>query len=467
MRQSTIYAFAYILNPQDGPEFSHLNRDNENTDAALESKDASLNQIEPENLSESQRLLLAAYLTMYALQTNSEESMNRIPVILDRLHVSAKYCGHVKNAFASLNRELVEQWGSPLAMVFTPSDEMVRFAASLVGFGLSHGECKYRCVLPGLNSQEYEHEMDRIFLDTLKKTKGFETLVRLFFKHGVERYFVIQHTGSNLQINSNQLSIIHEMIVDSCKNLNVSNLPDAYLEQGFINAKTIGSEKPLLVYGSACFGLLDYSEQMFITGHELGHIKSGHNLYSMIATLLSSGVADALMSATAVLTVGLSSALVIGIQVALFNWMRMSEFTADRAGLLCCQDIDAALRCLMKFAGMSPMFYSSMNVEAFKQQAREFRELDFSVRDKVIKTLAILDASHPWTVMRAHELLKWYESGEYQKVLNRITRQGTVPQNSHNQQLDKTEATCGFCPNCGHPQAVRANFCPKCGNKIG
>lgn len=466
MHQSTIYAFAYILAPQDRQEFSQLNNEQDDMNAAFQTEMDLLGRVAPEAMSESQRLLLAAYLTMYALRTDSEESIHRMPAILEKLHVSSKYFDHVKRTFTSLNPELVEQWGSPLAMSFTPSDEMVRFATSLVGFGLSHGECKYRSTLPGLDSREYEHEMDRVFLDTLKKTKGFETLVRLFFKHGIERNSIIKYTGSNLQVNSNQLSSIHEMVVESCKNLDIPNLPDVYLEQGFISAKTIGSEKPLLVYGSACFGLLDYSEQVFVTGHELGHIKSGHNLYTMIADLISSGVAGALMGATAVLTVGLSSALVIGIQVALFNWMRMSEFTADRAGLLCCQDIDVALRCLMKFAGMSPMFYQSMNVEAFKQQAREFRELDFSIRDKVIKTLAILDASHPWTVMRAHELLKWYESGEYQNVLDRLSKQDPVLSGRNKQQPNGVEQVHAFCSKCGHPQTAGINFCPKCGNKV-
>lgn len=35
-----------------------------------------------------------------------------------------------------------------------------------------------------------------------------------------------------------------------------------------------------------------------------------------------------------------------------YYWNRMSEFTADRAGLLCCQDKDASIRAFMKMAGM-------------------------------------------------------------------------------------------------------------------
>lgn len=478
MRQSTIAAFAYILAPQDRSEFSELNRDQENIDAIFQSENSSLEQVDPKVLSESQRFLLAAYLTMYAVRAGSATPLDRVPAALNRLQVSTKYFNHVKNAFASLNRELVEQWGSPLEMVFTPPDEMIRFATLLVSFGLSHGEYKYRRIVENLDPKEYEHEMDRLFLDALKKTRGFETLVRLFFKHGVERVYAIQYTGSNLQINQQQLPQIYEIISESCKVLNLPTLPDAYLEQGFINAFTIGSEKPLLVFSSGCFGLLDYAEQTFITGHEVGHIKSGHCLYSMIANLITSGVIEPLIGALNVISVGLSAALLTGIQVALLNWVRTSELTADRAGLLCCQDIDAALRCMMKLAGMSPMFYSSMNIEAFKQQARDFRELDFSTRDKIIKVFSILGATHPWTVMRAHELLKWYESGEYQRVLDRAsatkTQATTIETDGQHgaailaSKVDENDSIRPkFCSECGAPHVPDTRFCTQCGNKLG
>jgi len=32
--------------------------------------------------------------------------------------------------------------------------------------------------------------------------------------------------------------------------------------------------------------------------------------------------------------------------------------------------------------------------------------------------LYIIDDSHPWTVMRAAELLNWIKEGEYERVMN-------------------------------------------------
>ncbi|MGB9977622.1 MAG: M48 family metalloprotease [Thermovenabulum sp.] len=52
------------------------------------------------------------------------------------------------------------------------------------------------------------------------------------------------------------------------------------------------------------------------------------------------------------ITLGAGKLLSTGLQIALLNWVRMSEFTADRAGLLTCQDPEVAASALMKLAGV-------------------------------------------------------------------------------------------------------------------
>lgn len=105
------------------------------------------------------------------------------------------------------------------------------------------------------------------------------------------------------------------------------------------------------------------------------------------------------------------------VQFALFYWDRMSEFTADRAGLLCCQKPTVAIKTLMKMAGVPQSMYRSINVESFIQQAKDFKQLDFEGMNKVIKTISIADDSHPWTVMRATQLIEWLNTGEAKKIL--------------------------------------------------
>ena len=88
--------------------------------------------------------------------------------------------------------------------------------------------------------------------------------------------------------------------------------------------------------------------------------------------------------------------------------------------------------------------------EGFLKQASEFSFDLTSLTDKTIKTVCIATSTHPWTVMRAAELIKWYESGEYQKIID-------------NHQTEKCIwADCAMdirkgievCPHCGRPQKI-------------
>jgi hypothetical protein len=60
--------------------------------------------------------------------------------------------------------------------------------------------------------------------------------------------------------------------------------------------------------------------------------------------------------------------------------------------------------------------------------------------------------SHPWTVMRAAELLKWFESGEYQKIIDK-----------HTGDIESLELTC---LKCGLKLSGTETFCGNCGAKI-
>jgi rubrerythrin len=123
----------------------------------------------------------------------------------------------------------------------------------------------------------------------------------------------------------------------------------------------------------------------------------------------------------------------------------MSELTADRAGLLACQDLDACIRAMIKMAGLPQSQYDKINVAAFIDQAHEFGDRNNGLLDETIKFLSIAESTHPWLVLRASELLKWVESGEYDEVLKK--RRAIV------------------CPYCGNTISATPETCPICGGK--
>ena len=160
------------------------------------------------------------------------------------------------------------------------------------------------------------------------------------------------------------------------------DVPDLYIDWNYtINACTIGAENPIIILNSGLIDLCTDEEIMFIIGHEVGHIKSNHMLYHMMAQVINYFI-DATPGGT--LVAG-------GLQFALYYWSRMSEFTADRAGLMCCQDPEAMARAFIKMAGLPQKEFDNIRTDTFLQQARDFKMLDYDGMNKVVKFLSIAD----------------------------------------------------------------------------
>ena len=197
--------------------------------------------------------------------------------------------------------------------------------------------------LHGLHSADYEHPFDRQALESLEKMPGLDRLLREVFEHYVERIYRIQYTGSHLKVNERNFPELHKTFRDTCEVMSLPVVPELYVAWQFqVNAMTTGTERPIVILHSGAVDLLSENELRYVIGHELGHIKSNHVLYHTVARVLASlsGVA-----------LGIPGLLTSGVRTALLHWMRMSEFTADRAGLLACQSPQAAYNAKLKMAG--------------------------------------------------------------------------------------------------------------------
>ena len=263
-------------------------------------------------------------------------------------------------------------------------------------------------ILTGLDHSQYEHPFDKKALETLEATPGLSIAGKYVTKQTIERIYRVQYTGSHLRVTKDSYPQLYEYMDYACRVLDVDRKPEMYLQWGFgINGFTVGAENPIVVLNSGLMDLCDDDEILFIIGHELGHIKSNHMLYHMLAQVINY-IIDMIPG---------GNLIAAPLQYALLYWDRMSEFTADRAGLLCCQNKDAAVRAFTKMAGLPQGHFSRLNEQAFLQQAKDFETLDYEKLNKFFKSVSIVDSSHPWTVMRAAELIKWVENGEYRNLL--------------------------------------------------
>jgi hypothetical protein len=79
---------------------------------------------------------------------------------------------------------------------------------------------------------------------------------------------------------------------------------------------------------------------------------------------------------------------------------------------------------MIKRAGLPKKYYNSISIKGFIQQAKDFDCNFSSLYDKTIKILSVRSAEFPWLVARANQLLSWYESGEYNQILNKYSLLG-------------------------------------------
>lgn len=302
--------------------------------------------------------------------------------------------------------------------------------------------------LKGLYSTEYEHPFDRQSLDKLENTRGLEMLTNRVLDYGLEKYLHIKHTGDNIRVEKETIPEIYDILIEACRILDMRDVPELYINlEDKIKSFTSGEKQRIIVLSSGAIDLLNSEELLFLLGRELGHIRSNHVLYRMMAdslTILSQLISD--------VTLGLGNLVTMPLKVALMHWYRMSEFTADRAGLLCCQDVDVAAQALIKMAGLPLKYHGRVKTEHLRKQSHDFDKLEAGNFDKLIRFVASYENSHPFTIIRASQLFTWIESGSYMNILN-----------AHGQ---KRLPVDGICPNCTAAYTTEDSFCTQCGQKL-
>ncbi|MEU4405717.1 M48 family metallopeptidase [Streptosporangium sp. NPDC023963] len=267
---------------------------------------------------------------------------------------------------------------------------------------------RHRVQLPGISSRAYEHPADRSALVALRSLSGFDTVLKQMSGLVSERRLRLIYLASAVRTSDTQFRALHDMGRDAAYTLDLHRIPEVYVQQSpLVQAKAIGFDDPFIVVTTGLLDLMDEEEQRFVIGHETAHILSGHAVYRTMLDILT-------RLATRVAWIPLGYIGLRAIVAGLEEWHRKSELSADRGGLLCGQDSDAALRALMKLAGGSRLH--EMNIEAFLDQAREY-DTAGDVRDGLLKVLNLLGTTHPFAVSRVAELDKWRRGGEYDTII--------------------------------------------------
>lgn len=263
-----------------------------------------------------------------------------------------------------------------------------------------------RRILSEISPHAWEHPADRAALAALRRIPAFDEVLKKIFGLLGEKPIRLAFQANAVRVSERQFPRVHAAYLEVLETMDSPEHYDLFVSQTpTVNAGAYGMDKPFIVVNSGSLALLDDEELIFLLGHELGHILSGHVLYRTMMVILLQ------LAQQGFPIVGLAARAVL---LGLLEWGRKSELSADRAGLLTSQNPDAALRTMLKLAGGGSRDETDLN--EFLQQAEEYRQGGDLV-DSVFKVLNLMMATHPFHVLRAAELRDWITAGEYDRVL--------------------------------------------------
>lgn len=271
-----------------------------------------------------------------------------------------------------------------------------------------------RKVLENIAAVTWEHPADRAALQALRTVPGFNEAVKKIVGFFGDRGIQLIFQANAVRVGPKQFPQLHTLMTEVTTTLDWPEQPPLFVSQTpIVNASAVGVDHPFIVVNSATLHMLDGDETRVLLGHELGHIMSGHALYRTVTLLI--------------LWLGfqnlpfLAGLALLPIKLALLEWYRKSELSADRAGLLASQDRKASMRIFLRLAGgaehtaPAPLL-QNMDLDAFLEQAREYEEMGGPL-DQIYKILNTLGHTHPFHTLRAAELQRWLDDGAYERVM--------------------------------------------------
>jgi Zn-dependent protease with chaperone function len=369
-----------------------------------------------------------------------------------RLQGRRKFQGALRAIMAKKNTEANEETAADAA---TPAGEATMAAPEVAAEALPPVQTS-RKILTRIAPEAYRHPMDQQATASLRSVPGFEFAVSKLSKFGVEQMFYVQFLATAVKVTPKQCGKIHNLLREACAILDAP-VPNLFLAQNpVVNAFALGRERPSIVLHTALVEHLDDEELLGVIAHELGHIHCGHTVYRMMWLLLI------MASRAGGIRLGVGDVFSLPLQIALYEWARKAEYSADRAAILTTQNPEAVFSTLFKITGGSPKIFEQMDRDEYLKQAEEYDRQDISQLDKIYRSLVEGSMQHPVTVLRSREALRYGESDEYKAILEgRYVRYDT-----DGRLASAYKAVPVACPNCGKAADPSFSFCIHCGSDL-
>ncbi len=264
-------------------------------------------------------------------------------------------------------------------------------------------------LLTGISPSAWQHPAEREAVRALGKVPGLDAIARRLIGALGARSLELTLQGDAVRVGPRQLPDLHGALQEVCEVLDVrEDIALFVTRRPSFSAGAYGLSRPFIILRSEELSLLGRAQWHARLGVEVGHATSGCGTYRTLLAVLDRAAEGRLPS--------LAELAVLPLKLALQDWSRAADLSADRAGLLAVQDIRAMVRLhLTLAAGHLGGELAELNVDAYLRQAEE-HQAD-SKDDSLLKVLGALDVSQALLIQRTAELSRWAKGAEYHGIV--------------------------------------------------
>ena len=263
-----------------------------------------------------------------------------------------------------------------------------------------------------LNISAFQHPRDLEAVKKITALPGFKKILSFLSENTVEKSFHLMNNSSLMKISPDMSPKIHSMVKEAVDIFDVGEIPDIYIDRRYeMLVRLDGMSKPFIVFSTSV--LEQYDDEMLfpLIASEVAGIKAGHATIKFVDSILK--IAKPIIP----------FAIDIPVTIALNDWYRSKAYTYDRAFLLVSESFELAAKEIL-FGEVSVNVLQTLNLDkpnnTYLEQAQEFGGRDGA--EGLYQKFNTVFSRNQWLASRYVELYNWYNSGEYQDVLEGSVR---------------------------------------------
>lgn len=286
---------------------------------------------------------------------------------------------------------------------------------------LSHGNAAHISNATRHGALMFAHPVDQSIIKILDNP-AINSVVNKVVQTSIDaNYGLALATG--IHVTPSTYNYLYEIVVECADSLNMP-VPYVIVSDSVkgINACTAGTDQFAFIAVSSLLSAIMSREQLkFVIGHEMGHLALGHVVYHTAMNLM--GIAGSMLPLV-------GPVIDKTLSLPLNAWSRRSEISADRAGLICCRDVQAAKTALFRLeAGF--MDISNIDVDAYVKESEKILE------SSTLGKLAEIAHQHPIIPKRIKALDDFARSELYSRCLDIPSTPGAMSDASLAQEVEK------------------------------